>query len=338
MGERTLPDILSVLQEVCAQDGYEFECLDEYSKQLVKVSWGEHSFFSGAGRVSTYPINSAASASVARDKVFAYQALSAAGFDAPAFEYFFLHDAYRHVRGDGRERDDAMAYALATGFPLFVKPLDGARGALTDIVFDAAGLAAHLDRIARVHHGVILQKVLTGPEYRLFVIDGDAMFLYRREPPFLRGDGGSTIGELLAARNLKVEAIGISPVDPQSGFLQQELKQRDQTLSSVPANGAAIRFSPAANVSGGGEINDLEEFPNAALAGWGARAIAALNLRLGAIDFFAPDGLDDPTRLQIIEVNSNPSLSGLIHAGGRPIARKILRRCCAIAFARPIAP
>ncbi len=333
MPPRPLPTMLTILEQVCAAEGYDFACLDDYSKQLVRVAAGEKFFLTGTGRINAYPLNDAPAASVVRDKVFAYQVLAYAGLRVPPYEHYFLHDAYRAVRGDGRERTDISHGATKLGFPLFVKPLDGSRGNLAEIVRNTQELDAQVDRIAAVHHGLLLQPVLTGPEYRLFMIDDTGLFLYRRTPAYFLGDGATTLLAFLQRENDRRVAQGLSPITQASPFLQAQLASACLSLDTVLPEGAVFHFLPTANISAGGRIVDFTESVPVDLRQWGQLVNKALSLRLGAIDFFAPDGLATPETFDIIEVNSNPSVAGLLQAGHDTTVERMWRTVCFKYFA-----
>ncbi len=310
-----LPASLEALAQVCAEERYDFAALDSFSNQLVRVTKGKHSFFAGIGRVATYPLNTAVSASIVKDKAFTYQVLEAAGMKVPPYGYFFLNPVQKGLRGEGRERADAFDYAKKIGYPVFVKPIDGSRGALADMAFDARDLGFLLDRIAHAHHAALIQPVLTGEDRRLFLIDGHVEFSYRRAHATLRGDGRSTLGTLLDQYNSAAAAAGISSIPPQSPYLREALRKRDLALDSVLPRGAGLAFSARANISAGGSILDYAEDAPTEWEDWARRIMNVLGLRVCAIDFFAEPGTKRESGLSLIEVNSNPNLGGLIAAG-----------------------
>ncbi len=328
MPGRSLPPMLAVLENVCAQAGYEFHCLDDYSKQLVRIASGKQFFLTGTGRINAYPLNNGPAASVARDKVFTYQTLEQAGIRVPVYEYYFLHEAYRAVRGDGREREHIAAGAERIGFPLFVKPLDGSRGNLAEIVQTQQELQHQVDRIAAVHHGLLLQPVLRGAEYRLFMIDDTPVFLYRRRPAYFRGDGARSIASFLKEENEHRVAQGLTPITTESPFLRNALNQAGLSLDEPLGRTAVFHYLPTANISGGGQISDFTTDISAPLAQWGQVVNDALSLRVGAIDFFAPDGLAATDTLDLIEVNSNPSVAGLLQTGHQETVAQIWQLVC----------
>ena len=321
-----LSPALCALEQVAQEQGWTFTPLDPYSRQFVRVAAGDAFFFTGTGRVYAYPLNSSVSASIARDKAFTYEALAAAGIDVPPYGHYFLHPAWAARRGVGREREDAFAYAQSLGYPVFVKPIDGSRGANSDIAFTPDDLDAIMTEIAARHHAVLIQPVLSGEDRRIFILDGEALFTYRRERAALTGDGTRPISALLDDYNVRAVAVGITPVAPDSPFLREALAGRGLALTSVLGAGETLPFAARGNVSAGGLISDFSESVPEDWARWAARIVAILGLRVAAVDFFAPHEGAPVSTLNLIEVNSNPSLSGLIALGRDDLARDIWRR------------
>lgn len=324
---------LRALEDVARAEGWTFTPLDPYSRQLVRVEKDLACFFAGIGRVQNFPLNSAVSASIARDKAFTYEVVAAAGIDVPPYGHFFLNPAQAPLRGRGREREDAFPFARALGYPVFVKPIDGSRGALADIAYDAHDLDALLTAIARLHHAALVQPVLSGEDRRIFILDGTAMFTYRRLRSAVSGDGETPLGPLLAHYNAAAVGIGISAIPETSPFLREALAARGLTLDSILAPGETFTFAARGNVSAGGAIADYSEEMPKEWADWAARVTDALALRVAAVDFFAPAPDAPAASLQLIEVNSNPNLSGIIALGHANRARDIWRRVGTTFFA-----
>lgn len=324
---------LAVLAELCAEEGYAFSVVDTYSQQLVRVSSGAHFFFAGVGRVSNFPLNNAVAASIARDKAFVYQALAHAGIPVPEYGHFFLRAGQKPLRGEGREQADAFAYAARLGYPVFVKPIDGSKGALCDVAYGPDDLRLLLARIGRVHHAALIQRVLTGEDRRLFLMEDRAIFGYRRLPAVLRGDGCSDIRVLLARYNAEMAGAGVSEVGEDSPFLREALRLRGLSLAYVPREGEEIPVSARGNISAGGRLQDYTETVPPDWEAWAVRIMRALGLRVCAIDFFAPGASSPPEALSLIEVNSNPNLEGLIASGRKAKAQAIWRAVARTYFA-----
>ena len=208
---------------------------------------------------------------------------------------------------------------------MFVKPIDGARGARADIAYSSDDLEAVLREIGAVHHAALIQPVLTGEDRRIFVLDGAAIFGYRRERARLTGDGAAPLGTLLDRYNAGAAAVGITPIADASPFLREALAARGVNLASVLKRGEEFFFAARGNVSAGGSISDFDEHVPHRWADWANRVVNALGLRVAAVDFFAPDREAPAEELKLIEVNSNPSLSGIIALGRSDIAHHVWR-------------
>lgn len=304
---------IAIAALACARMGWRLEILDPFARHLARVSDGTRSFLTGAGRVSAFPLNQAAAVDVARDKAHTAALLAQAGFRVPRGEHVFLHPEHRTQRPAGREIADAPRLAAGLGWPVFVKPNHGSRGAFAEIVETEAQLLAHLAVIAGRHDMALIQEVLSGPERRLFLLDGVVRFAYRRQPARLAGDGRRSLRALLAEFNAGAGARGVTPVPESSPFLARCLAAAGLRLDDVPAAGREVPFAPRANLAAGGQLHDFVETVPAATAAWAARLAAAVQLRVCAVDLFG----DDPGDFVVIEVNGNPSLGGPWAAGHR---------------------
>ena len=281
----------------CAEFGLEFHDLDGGSGLLFSVASREKSVHFGAGRCAWYPQNNATAATLASDKYFTNKILEAAGVSVIRGEYFFLHDRHRAHRPAGHERDDALACYRALGASAFVKPLTGSRGDFAQAVHGESALTRYLDDVARYYDAVLIQPIVDGIEYRIFLLDDDALFCARKHPPFVLGDGVRTLRELLSAHNDALRARGLSPVS--SG-------DSDSSLDALLAKGEQRDIPGRMNLSAGGTMV-LEPPPSAKAVELARTAVHALGLRVAAVDLFVSiDG--DPDAMTVIEVNSNPSI------------------------------
>ncbi len=112
----------------------------------------------------------------------------------PEGEHFFLNPPPdRYDRPPGRDRADALAYAvtLSGGYarPLVVKPNSGKGAKPVTLIGSEAELSAALDAIAREDDLALIQRFVDAPEFRLFLVDGEIAFLYRKSRSAIVGDG-----------------------------------------------------------------------------------------------------------------------------------------------------
>jgi len=321
-----LPDTVRYLIDACEGTDFTVEIVDSFSSYLVRVGSRGRFFYSGAGTLAAYPLNSATAQSLATDKAHSYQVLRRAGIAVPAGEHFFLARAYAALRPPGRELGDALAWATARGFPLFVKPNDGSRGDFATVITDADDLIHHLNAIATRHLIALIQEVLVGDEYRAFLVDGEVQFAHQRFAPCLVGDGHRTVGELIEQTNQALASHGLTPLDPAGGYFLTQLAAAGLTLGAVLPAGVPLHHDARRNLSSGGRFGPLIEPIPPATAAWLKRVAEALQLRVCAIDLIARGRFDQPETFVALEVNGNPSLTVLEKIGRQDRIRVIWRR------------
>jgi len=281
----------------CAEFGIEFRDLDGGTGLLFSVASRGKSLHFGAGRCSWYPQNNATAATLASDKSFTAKILKAAGVSTIAGEYFFLRDRHRAHRPAGHERDDALKYFRKLGASAFVKPLTGSRGDFAHPMLGEAPLTRYLDEVAQYYDAILMQPIVEGNEYRVFLLDDDVLFCARKTAPYVLGDGVRTLRELFNLRNEALHSRGLSPISPD---------ERDLSLDRVPEKGLRCSIRGRMNLSAGGTMV-LEAPPSATVVALARAATRALGLRVAAVDLFVDIG-GDPDATTIIEVNSNPSI------------------------------
>jgi glutathione synthase/RimK-type ligase-like ATP-grasp enzyme len=291
------PDQSIYAEFACAEFGLAFRDLDNGSGLIFSVASPSRLLHFGAGRCSWFPQNSATTSTLASDKYFTSKILDAAGVRTISGEYFFLHDRYRAHRPAGHERDDALAHFRGLGASAFVKPLTGSRGDFAQRIHGEAALMRYLDELAKYYDAVLMQPIVEGIEYRIFLLDDDALYCARKYPPFVRGDGVHTLRELLSAHNDALRARGLSPVSP---------ADHDSPLDVVLAKGERRDIPGRMNLSAGGTMV-IEAPPSEAAVALAKAATSALGLRVAAVDLFVGIG-GDPDAMTVIEVNSNPSI------------------------------
>ena len=291
------PDQSIYAEFACAELELAFRDLDGGSGLIFSVASPRKLLHFGAGRCSWYPQNSATASTLASDKYFTARILEEAGVPVIGGEYFFLHERYRAHRPAGHERDDALAYFRKLGGSAFVKPLTGSRGDFAQRIHDEAALMRYLDAVAKYYDAVLMQPIVEGIEYRIFLLDADALYCARKYPPFVRGDGVHTLRELLSAHNDALRARGLSPVSP---------GDHDPTLDTVPARDERRDIPGRMNLSAGGTMV-IEPPPSGNAIALAKQATSALGLRVAAVDMFVGIGGDGGV-MTVIEVNSNPSI------------------------------
>lgn len=199
------------------------------------------------------------------------------------------------------------------GYPIVIKPLDGnhGKGASINVVTweDAKAGLAHAKQYSR---RVIVEKFITGFDFRILVIDNKLVAAAKRVPAHVLGDGKLTIQEL----------IDVTNKDPRRGYghenvLTEITVDRDTTdlldklgytLETVPNNGETVYLKSTANLSTGGtsvDVTDMMHPENIFLA---ERIARVIGLDVCGIDIMA-ENLTQPLKDNggvILEVNAAP--------------------------------
>ena len=307
------PDQSIYAAYACAAFGLAFADIDGGTGLVFSVSSASRTIYFGAGRCSWYPQNNATASTLASDKYFAGRILAQAGVAALGGEYFFLHDRHRAHRPAGHERADALAHFRKLGGSAFVKPLAGSRGDFAQVAHDEPSLLRYLGEVSPHYDAILMQPIVSGIEYRVFLLDDEVLFTARKYPPSVLGDGASRIRDLLTAHNDGLRLRGLSPVSVDA----------DMALDAVLPKGERWEIPGRMNLSAGGTMM-LEASSAGAASTLARQAARALGLRVAAIDLFAGIG-GDPGAMQVIEVNSNPSIRLLEQSGRGDLILKIWR-------------
>ena len=278
--------------------GLAFAAIDE-DGLVFSVASATRRLWFGGGRCSYYPQNNATAATLAADKFQSAEILHHLGIPTLGGQYFFLNDRHRAQRPTGHERNDAIRCFQTLGNVAFVKPLNGSRGDFAQAVHGEAALLAYLDAVSRHYDSIIVQPIVVGDEYRIFVLDDQVLFSARKHPPFVTGDGTLTLRELLMVRDAALVAHGVSSVEQADPF------------DAVLPSGARWTLPGRMNRSVGGDMT-FEMAPPAAEE-MAVSAVRALGLRVGGVDLFT--GLDGKPSMRVIEINANPSIRFLDDSG-----------------------
>lgn len=308
------PDQSVYAEYACAEFGLAFRDIDGGTGLLFSVASDTRTVHFGAGRCSWYPQNNATASTLASDKYFTNRILEDADIPTLSGEYFFLHDRHRAHRSAGHEREDALAYLKKLSGTAFVKPLSGSRGDFAQAIHGEAPLVRYIDEVSKYYDAILMQPVVSGLEYRIFLLDDEVVYAARKYRPFVLGDGVHSIRDLLAAHNAALLSRGLSPASADG----------DTLLDAVLPKGERWEIAGRMNLSAGGTMV-LEASSSQAAISLARKARRALGLRVAAVDLFTDIGGDRDT-MRVIEVNSNPSIRLLEDSGRGDLILKIWRR------------
>ncbi len=168
------------------------------------------------------------------------------------------------VFGSDSSLDDALSYARNIGYPVVVKPLVGSLGdgVFTNILTDE-DFVAHYKylRDEESEPYIIVEKHFSGNDYRVFVIGSEAVAIVKRIPANVKGDGKSTIDQLIKKKN------AFKKLNPflSKGLIKKDrevldfIRRSDYRLDSVLPEGEVLFLRGKANASAGGDTVDFTD-------------------------------------------------------------------------------
>lgn len=211
------------------------------------------------------------------------------------------------------DEDDLAETIKKIGYPIVLKPLDGNHGKgasinVTNWEDAVSGLAFAKEYSKRI----IVEKFITGFDFRILVIDNKLVAAAKRVPAHVIGTGNDTIQALIETTNL----------DPRRGYghenvLTQIDVDRDTedlldklgyTLNTIPRIGEIVFLKSTANLSTGGtsvDVTDMMHPENIFLA---ERISRVIGLDVCGVDIMA-ENLTQPLKENggvILEVNAAP--------------------------------
>jgi cyanophycin synthetase len=199
------------------------------------------------------------------------------------------------------------------GYPMVIKPIDGnhGKGNTTNITTWEQALKAFA-AAKEYSRSVIVEKFITGFDFRILVIDYKFICAALRTPASVVGDGEHNIQWLIDETNKDPRrGYGHEKVLTQitiDQFTQKMLDEKNYTLDTVPPKGELVLLKPTANLSTGGTSNDVTDEVHPANIFMCERIAKIIGLDICGIDIMASD-LRSPITENggaVLEVNAAP--------------------------------
>lgn len=199
------------------------------------------------------------------------------------------------------------------GYPIVIKPIDGNHGrGITTNINNWEDAVKAFEAAKEISRSVIVERFVTGEDYRLLVIDYKLVAAAKRTPAGVTGDGLHTIKQLIDLVNQ----------DPRRGYghekvltqitvdriTEKELQKRGYTLETVPKAGEWIQLKDTANLSTGGTATDVTDIVHPYNVFMAERIARIIGLDICGIDVMTTD-IRQPlpeTGGAVLEVNAGP--------------------------------
>ncbi|PKI16769.1 cyanophycin synthetase [Colwellia sp. 12G3] len=193
-------------------------------------------------------------------------------------------------------KGQAVKAAKRMGYPVVLKPLNANHG---------RGVSINLNSETEVERGfdhakdhgtsraVLVESFVTGFDHRMLVVNNELVAVAKRVPGHIKGDGELTISELIEQVN----------EDPQRGIGHEKMLTRLEldtqalrlieksgyTPDSILENDQLFYLRSTANLSTGGTAIDVTDIVHPDNRDMAVRAIKAIGLDVGGVDFLTDD-------------------------------------------------
>ena len=191
---------------------------------------------------------------------------------------------------------EAVRAAEATGYPVVVKPLDANHGRGVSIRLKTPEAVRTAYAVAQEHgrsRATLVESFVEGFDHRMLVVGGKLIAVAKRVPGHVVGDGEHTVEELVEIVNADPQrGVGHEKVLTQLQFDEQAerlMEKRGVGRDSVLASGEILYLRSTANLSTGGTAIDLTDQVHPDNRDMAERAIKAIGLDVGGVDFLSTD-------------------------------------------------
>ncbi len=210
---------------------------------------------------------------------------------------------------------EAVRAAGRIGHPVVVKPLDANHGRGVSINLNSDEEVEVGFAEAKEHsrsRAILVESFITGFDHRMLVVNNKLVAVAKRVPGHVVGDGKHTIAELVHIVNEDPrrgigheKVLTMLEIDNQAKRLMENAGVTEET---VLPDGEVFYLRSTANLSTGGTAIDLTDVVHPDNRDMAERAIMAVGLDVGGVDFL----IDDITKSYkdiggaIVEVNAAP--------------------------------
>lgn len=209
----------------------------------------------------------------------------------------------------------AIMVANQIGLPVVIKPFDGNQGKGVHLnLMKEEDIRAAFQDASKYSAGIIVEKYVTGNDYRILVIGGKVKAVSQRLPALVVGDGKHSITELIDMINIddrrgENHEKSLTKIKLDSVELSV-LKKKGLDVKDVPRNGETITLRENGNLSTGGTAIDCTDRIHPDNAEIAVNAANAIEIDIAGIDFVAEDIAKSirSSSGAVIEVNAAPGI------------------------------
>ena len=275
---------------------------------------GRHSYF----RYNTLDLNPVGSSDVAKDKDYAYYFMKKMGYSiVPGSKAFFRDDWAKAIGSSKRNIDAAYRHAQSLGFPVIIKPNSGSQGSNVALVYNKREFYSAVRAVFKQDRIVLVQQPVHGKDYRIVVLDKDMISAYERIPLNIVGDGISTIGQFLKAKQEQfIASSRDTQIKSDDSRIAIKLAHQGLNFQSVPIKGQKVYLLDNANLSTGGDSIDVTSKVHPEFKRLAINLTRNMGLRFCGVDLMIKGEIShEPRTFWIIEINAAPGLDHYVKIG-----------------------
>ncbi len=210
---------------------------------------------------------------------------------------------------------DAIRAARKMGYPVVLKPLNAnhGRGVSINLTTDEeVETAFDVAKEQGTSRAVLVESYMTGFDHRMLVVNNELVAVAKRVPGHIVGNGKNTISELIDIVNEDPrrgvgheKVLTILEIDSQATRLMDNAGYNAET---VLKKDETFNLRDTANLSTGGTAIDLTDVVHPDNREMAIRAIMAVGLDIGGVDFLTDDISQSYKDIGggIVEVNAAP--------------------------------
>lgn len=263
-----------------------------------------------------YPfnINQGGAISLCSNKSACNSFVGTLGYRVPKEKYFVRKsNVMISIKEIERYLDDTEKN-LGFNYPIVIKPNNLSQGEGVSIAYCKCECIRYVQEAFLKSKIILLQEYCSGNEYRIVVLNGRIIQAYQRMAFYIRGDGHSSISDLIDNKISYFKEYGRDKeVDVNDPRILLHITRAGYAMDSILECDKILKLQDIANLSLGGESVDVIDIINKEFKDLAIKLAKSLNLLLCGIDIIAEDIRNFDLGYYILEINSSPGLDNYLY-------------------------
>lgn len=191
-------------------------------------------------------------------------------------------------------------------YPVILKDAQGSNSrGIFPFIYGKEEALALLEKELPKYKSMIAQEMVFGKEFRLLVLDEKIIGALEMIPPYIMGDGISSVEKLIKEKQNKTEKR--TKIDEK---LMLILKEQNVSLESILSKNKGVYLKRSSSLAEGGEMRDVTDLVHKDIEKICVKASKVIGKVLTGIDVMCDDISLSPEKqnFNIIELNGKPDL------------------------------